>query len=273
MRSTKGRALPGGEWIHGFRWGRVEGDVYGQGRKKVKGRTGTALLVLTLTVLSASVCGAAPVFYLGVGANPSGDLGFQGAMAGLGVFEEDFDAYGQDAVLTSFAAGPVTVSLSLPGLPAVDPSVFLGAYAGGGGQYGTVSGGALLTGRRFVGLDTAIDFSFSGAQVQGFGAWVFDNGSSSVDSFTLTVEDLLGTKWTSPVLDANPGSTAHTVEGFIGVSLASGIKSVRIQNASGSAAFEVDHVQVVVIPEPATVLLMGTGLACFAVRKRRRATR
>jgi hypothetical protein len=123
-----------------------------------------------------------------------------------------------------------------------------------------------------------MSFTFSDDIVKGFGVWVYDDSAGWVASFSMTVEDLLGNTWTSDILDASPGSGAHTVEGFIGVTLTDGIKSVKINQLPGnppgvSLAFEIDHMQIASIPEPATMFLFGTGLVVLAgtgIRRKKR---
>ncbi len=75
---------------------------------------------------------------------------------------------------------------------------------------------------------------------------------------------------TSGVLDANPGSTAHIVEGFLGVVDAAGISSVTVRNRSGQIGFELDHIQVSPIPEPGSLVPLGLVLTGWAMSHRRR---
>ena len=201
-----------------------------------------------------------PTFYLSPGTNPTGDVSFQNAVGDLEFLENDFDAYGgHGTAISSLGFDGIAVDLSLPDLGADAAEIALLDPPGrGGGVYGTASGGMLLNFDRpdgYRGPSAGVRFSFSGHIVTGFGVWVFDDDGSSADSFSMTVEDLLGHQWTSAILDANPDSDSDTVEGFIGVTLSSGIKHVTIHHASSnSARFRIDHMQIAyIIPEPSTL--------------------
>ena len=60
----------------------------------------------------------------------------------------------------------------------------------------------------------------------------------------MTVIEFGGASTTSGVLDANPGVAFNTVEGFIGVTSATGITSVTINSVQAPPVFEVDHLQI-----------------------------
>ncbi len=193
----------------------------------------------------SGVAEASPVFYLSEGTNANGDLTFQADTIGMNFVENDFDDFNNSTNISSITFEDVIVKC--------EPSatVFWGAYNAGGGQYGTVSGGALYSAN-------SIKFLFSGDAVKGFGVWLFDDGSSSQDYFSITVEDYFGNSWTSDILDANPGSTNHIVEGFIGVISQEGIKNVTLNGTSG---FEFDHMQIAAtsVPLPGAIWLFGAG--------------
>jgi hypothetical protein len=223
--------------------------------------TRRALLAVVLILGGVVQAEAAPTFFLGAGTNVLNDVPWQNAVGSF--VENDLNSYGHGSVLTSLLMGNVTVSIDLPNIPASGAEIFWGDYPPGGGVYGTVSGGALLN-RRNGTVDGEVTFSFS-TPVRGFGTWVFDNSTGSADSF-----EMIANGHTSGVLDANPGSTAHIVEGFLGVVDAAGISSVTVRNRSGQIGFELDHIQVSPIPEPGSLVPLGLVLTGWAMSHRRR---
>ncbi len=230
-------------------------------------RFGFAGLAALLLIAAAGPASATPLFWVMSGTDVNLDLPWQAA---VGTFAEaDFDGYGNGSLVSSFTLGgvampSVTVSPSLPGSggPASGAEVFVGSW-GPTSQYGNVYDRALLSRNPSSGMQTSMIFNFS-RPVYGFGLWIYDNGTSSVDSFQMTVNGA-----TSGVLDANPGSGAHTVEGFLAVIDPAGITTATVFNYSGQAGFEIDHFQVSTVPEPATLGILGLGILCLAFRRRR----
>ena len=227
---------------------------------------GVGLFLLILLMCSTSY--AIPTFYLSTGSAVDGDLTFQSSVSGNTFIEEDFDNYSNGTLIESLTYGGVDIGISASSI--AKPASFWGAW-GSNSQYGTVYEGALER-NTFDTNSNFLSFSFSGADVvQGFGVWVFDDSADRANSFTMTVEGLDGNMWESGVLDANPDDASHAIEGFIGVHFIEGISSITINNAEG-ACFEIDHMQIASspVPEPATILLLGSGLAGLAFYRRKR---
>ena len=189
--------------------------------------------------------------------------------------EINFLAFTHGQIVPSFSLGGVTVSVSLPNIGEAPATIFVGGYTAAGGQHGTVHDRALVTCARLPcftdGIfDNAITFSFS-VPVFGFGAWIFDDGDDSVDSFAMMANGS-----TSATLDANPGSSSHTVEGFLGVTDTVGISQLTIFNTNADGhVFELDHIQLSTdlpseIPAPPVAWLTGLGLAGLAFARRRK---
>lgn len=73
-----------------------------------------------------------------------------------------------------------------------------------------------------------------------------------------------------PVHVGNGHDTGETGEDrFFGYSHAGGISKITLYSANGSYDWEVDHLQYGVIPEPATCILLGSGLAAIGLMRRR----
>lgn len=220
------------------------------------------VLVSCLVIVSTSY--AVPTFYLSSGLNPgadlSGDIDFQNSVAGYTFVEEDFDGYessGYPGPILSYGNVDVALSMSNGNVPRTWQGWWDGGAGATGGLYGAVFGRALPS----YGAHN-YTFSFSGSDiVKGFGIWIFDDNTGYADDFTMTVVGLDDSSWQSDILDANPSSTAHAIEGFFGVDFSDGISSVTINNPQ-SGVFHLDHMQIASapVPEPSTVLLMALGL-------------
>lgn len=237
----------------------------------ITGRFWVGVLVGLAFLVAAGInqANALPTFYVHSGINPNLDLTWQSAVGSF--VEDDLDAFPNGTIVCSLVMGGVTVIPSIPADPTGGAEIYWGDYLGGGGQYGTVANGALLTRSKAGMIDIVMDFFFS-TPVLGFGLWVFDDGVRTTDSFQMTANG-----FTSGVLDANPGVKAHTVEGFLGVVDPAGLTKVTISNVNTSGwVFEADHLQLAPlgtqpIPEPSTLLLVAglAGLVGFNWRKRK----
>ena len=231
-------------------------------------------LVLLLSFLICSTSYASPVWYLTPGNNPGanldGDSDFQTGVAGLAFVEEDFDGYanfGYPGPTLTYGSVDVTLSMSNSNVPRTWQGWWDNGAGVSGGLYGAIYGRALPS----YGAHN-YSFSFSGTDVvQGFGIWIFDDNTGHADNFTMTIESIGGDSWTSTVLDANPDETNHAIDGFLGVYLTDGIASVTINNEQ-SGVFHLDHMQIASspVPEPATILLLGSGLAGLAFYRRKK---
>ena len=224
----------------------------------------TVLFIFGLTGMAS----ATPVFYVNPGLDPSLDVTWQTAVGNQFV-EFDFDdVYTVDQL----SAGNITIDVGLFDVDTLNTAdvarVFYGGYSGlAGGIYGTVFGGAILSKDTDNNAYTDITFTFS-SPVSGFGAWVFDNSWSYLNSSLMTVTEVGGATSVSDILEIGNG-TGHSVEGWLGVTSNVGITNVSYRVLDGNNepdlqnCFEMDHIQVALanpVPEPSTWLLLFLGL-------------
>jgi len=239
------------------------------------------ILGILMVVSAASTALAAPTFFVVPNSYPNSgvtnDLAWQTA---VGSFNEwDFDDVPAGEHVASVSGAPVSVQLGGLGGESGNPEVFAGGWdSGGGATYGTIYQHALLNvdQQGLVHGDLVFQFAVPNA---GIGAWLFDDGNLTTESFVLEVTEVGGTVYTSPVLDSGNGN-ANFVEGFLGVVSTAGITEARfrvVDAATGSAVgrgFELDHLQIgtlnPTIPAPGAILLgtLGAGLVGWLRRRR-----
>jgi hypothetical protein len=240
------------------------------------------MLVVFLTAAAATVASAAPSFFVAPNAYPgsttTNDTAWQRA---VGPFSEfDFDNLPAGWRLVEINTGSVTVFARLGGLGGESgtPEVLPGTWGGpaNGAVYGTVDQLAVLN--RFgatIHGDTVFFFDSPGA---GIGAWLFDEGGSTAESFVLQVTEAGGSVFTSPVLESGNGTTRF-VEGFLGVTSTVGITEARFRVVDGVTGLPVlrpyalDHLQigrpVAPIPAPGALALGSLGMGLVAYLRRR----
>jgi hypothetical protein len=228
-----------------------------------------ALIGLTLS-LSAN---AAPIFFVEANSypalDPNRDAAWQVAV-GNSFSETDLDSL--TGSVSAVTLGGVNIDIGLGGGAVSSAEMFYGSFASGGGGYGTVSGGALLNRSSGV-VYSQMDFEFSTA-VEGFGAWIFDDGSESAE-FYLIVTEVGGVQYTSSILSGG-NVNSFFVEGFLGVTSDVGISGVEIHSVGASyrGFFEVDHLQLATlspVPIPAAAWLFGSALLGLGAMKRKKA--
>lgn len=197
------------------------------------------------------------------------DQAFQTAV-GNQFSELDLDAIPNAALVDALAVDGITIDIGLGGSPAGSVEIFQGAYAAGGGAFGTVQTSALLNRAPGVGTSDTMTFAFS-EPVRGFGAWIFDDlGPTSPETtFTLSATEVGGaTSISAPINGGNGGN--FFVEGFLAVTSDVGLESVSIVSSNGNDFFEVDHLQIATVPLPAAAWLFGGALLGLVSVKRRR---
>lgn len=243
------------------------------GKGKVMRRWVICLFVVVGVLAGTVTAQAAIMWYTGDGTGITAGKGqtaesdFQAAVAllGLPLAVQDFEGYSHGNVLNTIPIGGLTVDLkgrSADGSTVQESlRVFKGSYGVPNQKPGTVNGNALLPGNTSPLAQLELHFPIP---VSGLGLWVFDNAASQVNKFRMGVWETGAVAYSySGFIDDISGSTAHTVEGFLGAVSATGIDKVVVQNYTYSpdaltdTYFEIDHVQQAVIPEPGSAIVWG----------------
>jgi hypothetical protein len=240
------------------------------------------VLALLLMVGVASVASATPSFFVSANSptapDATHDLAWQAAVGPFAEWDFDGESGPGTWYVVNVSAGPVSVNTTLGG-PFSNPEIFAGSWGGSaaGSVYGTVFGNALLNRDHTSTIYSDMVFSFN-APNAGIGAWLYDDGGGSAESFVLEVTEAGGGVFTSPALESGNGD-AHFVEGFLGVTSTVGITEARFRVLDTDSqqvvqrVFELDHLQIgmpVPVPAPQAVLLGGFGAGLVGWLWRRR---
>ncbi len=235
----------------------------------------TAVLAAFVGLLLATPAGAATIY------GPSPYLCFDAASApaGCGTADSPFKALG----LTDFSLENFEDHLfNVPGVAASAGGVTSVVFGSGShdsvdADDGAIDGSGLLGDSFFSGNGSAgITFTFSGTLPTHAGL-VWTDGSGTI-SFSASgpggaLAACTVTNFSVPGVVPDGSFNGETGEDrFFGCSDPGGISSIFISNTGGG--IEIDHLQYgrlgpsSAVPEPATLLLLGTGLA-FGSRRRR----